>query len=75
LFAEAELVQPSFQLGHHLVDTCVDALPTLLQEEIRVAAEELQVKLENAVAVHELVRLARHGLIGFDAGGIAHLHQ
>lgn len=75
LVAEAELVQSSFQLAHHLVDTGVDALPTLLQEEIRIAAKELQVILKNAVAVHELVRPLRHGLIGFDAGGIGHLDQ
>jgi hypothetical protein len=75
LVAEVELIQPSFKLGHQLVDTRLDTLPALLQEEIRIAAEELQVVLEDAVAMHKLVRPACHGLIGFDASGIGHLHQ
>ena len=40
LVAEVELIQPSFKFGHQLVDTRLDTLPALLQEEIRIAAEE-----------------------------------
>src|SRR5262249_38068292 len=75
LVAEAELPERGAQLSHQLVDACVDALPTLLQEKIRGAAEELQVVLEYAVAVHELFRSRAEMLIGLDAGCVSHLGQ
>ena len=75
LVAEAELLERATQLRHHLVDTGGDVLPALRQEEIRVAAEELQIVLEDAVAVHKFFRPPAEMLIGFDAGPIAHLDQ
>src|SRR5262249_46172303 len=53
--AKAKLIHSPPQFCHQLVDARVDVLPTLLQEEIWVPAEELQIILEDTVTVHEFI--------------------
>src|SRR5712672_3810184 len=75
LVRKAELPDGPLELLHCLLEADTEILPALLQEEIRIAAEELQVGLEDAVTVHELVRLPTQTPIGLDSGCFAHLPQ